>query len=167
LKVSARALAETFEELRRAQPSTTSSPPGGSSLILQLIDEEFLNFQSLGDDGEAHDTGSEPLDTLMGTAAPAYDPAAPLSLEDFGAGSSAALVDEPDPVRSSGERAPARAEPPSPAGRGPRSPSRMPSPAPRKESSMLPWIVVLALLAVGSGAYYWLVVLGNLSKFTG
>jgi serine/threonine-protein kinase len=166
LKVSARALAETFEELRRAQPSTTSSPPGGSSLILQLIDEEFLNFQSLGDDGEAHDTGSEPLDTLMGAAAPAYDPAAPLSLEDFGAGSSAALVDEPDPVRSSGERAPARAEPPTPAGRGPRAPSRMPSPAPRKESSMLPWIVLVALLAVGGGAYYWLVVLGNLSRFT-
>lgn len=176
LKVSARALAETFEELRREKPQQTSSPPGGTSLILQLIDEEFLNFQSLGEDEQAHDTGAEPLDTLMGGVAPTYDPSAPLSIEGFNAaGSSASLVDEAEPVSSTSERPATRAEAQRPAPakgaatapRGPRAPSRMPSPAPRKESSMMPWVILLLLFAAGGGAYYWLIVMGNLAKLTG
>lgn len=170
LKVSARALAETFEELRRSEPPSHTSPPGGSALIKQMIDEEFLNFQSLGAEGDA-DTGSQPLDSLMGPAAPAYDPAAPLALADFdAAGSTASLVDGGDPPPPEEPRArakPVEADRP-PAPRAPRAPTRMPSPAPRREgASLLPWIVLLLLFALGGGAYYWLFVMGNISRLSG
>jgi len=43
----------------------------------------------------------------------------------------------------------------------------MPSPAPRRESSKMPWIVLLLVLALGGGAFYWLIVLGNLERMLG
>jgi hypothetical protein len=32
---------------------------------------------------------------------------------------------------------------------------------------MAPWLVLLGLLLAGGGAYYWLIVLGNLDRFGG
>ncbi|MBX7084437.1 MAG: serine/threonine protein kinase [Nannocystaceae bacterium] len=184
LKVSSRALSELLEEMRSSQPSPSQPSAGGTSLILQLIDEEFLNFKSLGED-DAPETGSQPLDSMMSGAAD-YDGAAPLGLDGFddaSAGGALGLEPEPtasasaaraiEPEAAAGEAArrdkPARAQPsgPHPAVKGPRAPTRMPSPAPRKEGSAMPWIVLALLLALGGGAYYWLVVLGNLGRFTG
>ncbi|MBK8236905.1 MAG: protein kinase [Deltaproteobacteria bacterium] len=177
LKVSARAFAELLEDMRNDQPSDADASVGGTSLILKLIDEEFLNFQSLGEDGDAPETGSQPLDSMMAATA-AYDPAAPLSLDAFddahGSNASMALGADPEPPARPAEpvapsRAPVVQQPsgPHPVAKGPRAPTRMPSPAPRKEGNATTWIVLLLLVAVGGGAYYWLVVLGNLARFTG
>jgi serine/threonine protein kinase len=164
LKVSTRELSELLDDLRRSGQSRDEPMVGGSSFILKMINEEFTKFRSLDDDDDSPTTGSQPLDTLMGGASPNYDPASPLPFDDF---------DEPQgsPARSS-QSAPASAESPGtsgahPAQSRPRSPSRMPSPAPRKEGSMAPWLVLLGLLLAGGGAYYWLIVLGNLDRFGG
>jgi eukaryotic-like serine/threonine-protein kinase len=166
LKVSARMLSDVLEELRKVQPALQPMAPDASTMILQMIDDEFLAFRSLGEDENAPETGSQPLDTLMGGAVLGYDPASPLSLDEFeGSGPSRASA---SPRANSGQHevvsddsAGARSP------RGPRAPSRMPSPAPRRESSMMPWIMLVLLLAAGGGAYYWLIVLGNLQLITG
>ena len=158
LKVSSRMLSDVLEELRSIQPAPQPMAPNGSSLILQMIDDEFSAFRSLGNDENAQPTGSQPLESLMGGSLD-YDPASPLPVDDF------------DGVEVSG----AHARQPMPSGQHeavedpgrPRAPSRMPSPAPRRESSKMPWIVLLLVLALGGGAFYWLIVLGNLERLGG
>lgn len=151
LKVSGRDLSEVLDELRRTQP-TTQPAPGGSSLILKLIDDEFLHFRSL-DDGDAPETGSQPLDALMGSSAPGYDAGAPLALDDFEA--PAASGERPLPSASSSRSSSADSS------RPPRAPNRVPSPPPKPERSLAPWVLLALVLALGGGAYYWLVVLGG------
>jgi len=161
LKVSTRELADLLDDLRRSGQSRDEPMAGGSSLILKMINEEFTKFRSLDDDDDSPETGSQPLDTLMG-GSPDYDPASPLPFEDF---------EEPGSPARSSQSTPAAADSQSTSGAHaaqsrPRSPSRMPSPAPRKEGSMAPWLVLLGLLLAGGGAYYWLIVLGNLDRFS-
>jgi serine/threonine-protein kinase len=160
LKVSTRELADLLDDLRRSGQSRNEPTADGSSLILKMINEEFTKFRSLDEDEDAPETGSQPLDTLMGGAA-SYDPASPLPFEDF-----------EEPAARSGDNVPAPMDSQSTSGAHAaqsrsRSPSRMPSPAPRKETSMAPWLVLLGLLLAGGGAYYWLIVLGNLDRFSG
>ncbi|MBC8071654.1 MAG: hypothetical protein IAG13_25235, partial [Deltaproteobacteria bacterium] len=163
LKVSARMLSDVLEDLRKVQPALQPMAPDGSTLILQMIDDEFLAFRSLGEDEDAPETGSQPLESLMGGAVLDYDPHSPLALDRFESND-----DDAPPQRAhSGRHEAVREEPNAPSARGPRAPTRMPSPAPRRETSMAPWIVLLLLLAAGGGAYYWLVVLGNLQLITG
>jgi serine/threonine-protein kinase len=164
LKVSTRDLSDLLDELRRSGQSRNEQWQGGSSLILKLINDEFLKFRSLDEDDDSPRTGSQPLDTLMGGAAPDYDPASPLPFEDFEDGAS--------PASSQSLQGPTHNDAPGtsgahPAQSRPRAASRMPSPAPRKEASMAPWLVLLGLLLAGGGAYYWLIVLGNIDRFTG
>ncbi len=146
LKVSARDLSGILAELRKSQPAAQPMP-GGSSLILKLIDDEFLHFRSLdsGEAGDDGDTGSQPLDTLMASPPSEYDPGAPLELDEFegtlgehGASGNPATGDRP---------------------RGPRAPNRVPSPPPKPERSLAPWVMLVLVLALGGGAYFWLFVL--------
>ncbi len=164
LKVSTRELSDLLDDLRRSGQSRNEPMAGGTSFILKMINEEFTKFRSLDDEDDSPTTGSQPLDTLMGGAAPDYDPASPLPFDDFD--------EQPGSPARSSQSAQASTESPGvsgahPAQSRPRSPSRMPSPAPRKEGSMAPWLVLLGLLLAGGGAYYWLIVLGNLDRFGG
>ncbi len=166
LKVSARVFSDVLEDLRALQPAPQPIQPDGSTLILKMIDDEFLAFRSLGEDENAPETGSQPLESLMGGAVLDYDPASPLAIDDFeqpdpAAGMAGAQRRSVPPV--SGPHA-AVEEPQPPRAR---APSRMPSPAPKRESSKMPWVILLLVLALGGGAVYWLFVLGNLHKLTG
>jgi serine/threonine-protein kinase len=163
LKVSTRELADLLDDLRRSGQSRNEPMAGGSSLIMKLINEEFTKFRSLDEDEDSPETGSQPLESLMAGHSPDYDPASPLPFQDFEeAGSPARSSQSSPPPLDSQSTSGAHA-----AQSRPRSPSRMPSPAPRREGSMAPWLVLLGLLLAGGGAYYWLIVLGNLDRFSG
>ena len=164
LKVSSRDLRELLIELRTNEPKPSPEPQPEENerqnLILQLIEDEFVEFKSLDEDGDAPITGSQPLDSLMGAASPGYDPASPLPVADFDAGQSSPPQDTRD-----GTPPPAPSSSPMhlrQSGNHPRS--RMASPAPRRESGgLLPWIIALVVLVVGmGGAYYYFFVVKNL-----
>lgn len=154
LKVSARDVAELLSPLREEVPSVEESTAGGSNIILRLIDDEFAEIRSLDDsNGDTAATGSLPLDSLVGgSSVPGmsdYDPSAPLSLSEFGDSDLGAGQSEPTPTPV-----------PPPATPPPRHTGSSPAPKPR--SMALPMLLGLLLVASGGGAYYWLVVLGNM-----
>jgi serine/threonine protein kinase len=156
MKVSSRDLSEIISELRRTTPRLEPTA-GESNLILRLIDDEFAEIRSLDDSGNGPPTGSQPIESLVGRG---YDPSAPLHLDDF-------PDDDSPPPRRDRDPTPV----PAPGSAPMRQPSsRAPSPSPppaARSGSLTPWIVLVGLLAAGGGAYYWLVVLGNLDRFVG
>jgi eukaryotic-like serine/threonine-protein kinase len=163
MKVSSRDLSDLLEEMRRSQPRSETAPQASqSNLILKLIDEEFLHFKSLDEDSDADPAGSKPLDALAVGMPGAYDPSAPLSLSEFEHSDASAL---PGAAREP-TLPPAPGSSPMTMSSGSHAASPAPTPLPEK-SNLTPWLVVLALLAAGGGAYYWLIVLGNLDGLMG
>jgi len=170
LKVSARDLTAIIADLRKKQPQVQAPKPDEGNVILKLIEDEFADIRSLGDEEDGPPTGSQPLTSLSD-----YDPSSPLALDGFDAGELSPAPTGP------GEAEPT--PPPAPGsapmrvggrvgGRADRngdgtddkaaSSGRGKSPGPKQSSSMLPLLAaLLVVLAAGGGAYYWFVVLGN------
>ncbi len=75
---------EAEDRLREAESQKERSP-GGGNLIISLIQEEMLNFRSLGATGEEQGgpIGSKPIVADVPTPRPA-DPSRPLDIGDFG-----------------------------------------------------------------------------------
>ncbi|RMG97820.1 MAG: serine/threonine protein kinase [Deltaproteobacteria bacterium] len=170
LKFSSRDLSGYLERLRRQAPKPQAMA-GPANMILELIQDELLNFRSLDDESPAG--GAE--------AGAAFDGAQPLSVEDFATKSSehkatimlqpgeapvpAAAPSPPPPGadaavarahEESGGEATGRRDVPLP----PNVVLASPAPA-RPGPNPLVWIVVLLLLLAGGGAAYWFVVLGH------
>lgn len=169
LKVSARDVADLISPLRQEVPSVEESTAEGSNLILRLIDGEFAEIKSLGDeDDDGPETGSQPLAALVGGGVPGmadYDPSAPLPLSDFGA----ADLSPPPAVQDNGSGSGADPTPVPAPGSAPMSrpenpTGAYPSPPPKQGRSMAPLVLLLLVLIAGGGAYYWLIVLGNLDN---
>jgi serine/threonine-protein kinase len=157
LKVSSRDLAELLAEMRRVEPEPVRGrpPTDKSNVVLKLIEEEFTGIKSLDEDSDAPVTGSTPLDQLMrGELLDDYDPSSPLPVGDF--------------ESKAGRHHSGESTPPPPPHSSPmhlRGAGR--PPAPKKKPIARPWLIITALAVAGGGAYYWLVVMGNLGRFTG
>jgi serine/threonine-protein kinase len=150
LKFSARDLSDYLNGVRAATPA--AQPAGMSNLIIDLIQDELVNFRSL----DAED--SPAANGMLPTAGETYDGSAPLAVEDFATTSARftpLATEHGPPVAPLTDSGPARRA-------APVANARVAIPErPRGGSSAGLWIL-LVLIAAGGGAYYWLVVLGNL-----
>ncbi len=165
LKVSARDLTEIIADLRRKQPTALQPKVDDSNVILKLIEDEFADIRSLGDEEEGPPTGSQPL-----TGFTDYDPSSPLALDGFDAGDLSPAPTgpgeaEPTPVPSPGSapmRMDGKSDPEESHARGKAGASGS-AIKPGPSSSALPLVAAGLLLAAaaGGGAYYWFVVLGG------
>ncbi len=150
LKFSARDLGSFLAGLKKKTPDPQSMA-GPSNLILDLIDDELLHFRSLDE------SGNSPAPSAAGRSEDTLG-AAPLAVEDF-ATTSAELSPVPSAL-------PRREEPVIPKDPvieldRPR-PARSSSPAPTApEGRASKWVILVALLVIAAGGYYWLVVLGK------
>lgn len=166
LKVSARDLTAIIADLRKKQPLAQAPKPDDSNVILKLIEDEFADIRSLGDeeDDSGPPTGSQPLTSLSD-----YDASTPL-IDGFDAGELSPAPTGPGEAEATPVPAPGSApmrvdgkpdgadDKPSSSGRGKSPP---PKPGPKPGMGPLPWVAALLLAAAGGGAYYWFVVLGN------
>jgi len=165
LKVSARDLTELIADLKKKHPATLQPKVDESNVILKLIEDEFADIRSLGDeDDSGPPTGSQPLTSLSG-----YDPSAPLALDGFDAGDLSPAPSgpgeaEPTPVPTPGS-APMRmdgADESHSRGKPGSSGVKQAPPPPKPSASPLPWVAALLLvLAAGGGAFYWFVLHGG------
>lgn len=174
LKFSARDLSTYLARLRSEAPEPRSLA-GPANMILDLIQDELLNFRSLDDDSPAGDAPAQG----------GFDAAQPLAVEDFATKSAehkATLMLDPGavplalgggtppapPPASSGPAAPPASSPPTPAKRPPSGPVPIPpnvvlaSPTPaRPGPSPALWLLLALLLVGGGAAAYWFGVLGR------
>ena len=165
-KVSARDCSNLLREMRHRTPPPADAGVSKSNLIMKLIDDELVNFRSLDEDsGNTPPTGSRPLDLSGGSPIPTqYDPSAPLQIEDFAVNRGSEHSGIPSrPAEPTVEGQTDDDEDEDDLGIG----DAPPAAAQQREASLTPWLVLLGVLLAGGGAYYWLVVLGNLQQLTG
>jgi serine/threonine protein kinase len=171
LKVSARDLTEIIADLRKKHPSTQPTKADDGDVILKLIEDEFADIRSLGNEEEGPPTGSQPLTSLSD-----YDASKPVALDGFDAGDLSPAPSgpgeaEPTPVPAPGS-APMRMDGKGDdaedslsrgkAGSSGRGKSPAANQGQKQGMGSLPLVAaLLLLLAGGGGAYYWFVVLGN------
>ncbi|HEY8379035.1 MAG TPA: protein kinase [Nannocystis sp.] len=190
MKVSARDLIEYVAPIREEQEAERRAAeqkaaeersPHGNNLIINLINEEMLNFRSLGQDpDDKRDTAARPVVPL--TEPKALDPSKPLDVDVFTPApggltpNKLALsptptepIKEPSLVDQLGLGKPGEKPPegprvvkrPPPGNRtippDPRT-ARPPEPTVKNEGGGAPsWVIVLALLLVGGGVVLFLV----------
>jgi serine/threonine-protein kinase len=184
LKVSSRDLRGLLARLRQAKkaaPAKVEPDSTAGNLIMELLQEEMMNFKSIDEDSDSDsdvvETGSVPLGGLGDSALPDFDPAAPMiPFERLDTGPSPeadapargpkrpamatqrypAVGVPPPPSEAAGDAEPPRAQKPRPklppsTATPALATSRLPSPAPKPEGGSSAWIVILLLIVAAGG----------------
>ncbi len=153
--------AKEAEDRLRESESQKERSPGGGNLIISLIQEEMLNFRSLGSTGEDQGpVGSKPLlaDADVPTPRPA-DPSRPLDIGEFAGGTAkppsqadvptlSALLHDADTSNSDATPVANPSQSQSQAAKPQGGRAKPPVPTGNEQNPLIKVIVVMAILIV-------------------